>query len=143
MEYRKGAHTVFNIQYHFVWVTNYRYHVLVGEVKLRAREIIRQVCLRQDLNIEKGHVSRDHIHLLVSTPAHIAASAIMQKVKGRSSGMLQQEFPHLRKRYWGQHLWARRYFCVTVGQVTDEMIRSYIEGHVEKSPDDKFTLDPD
>jgi len=67
----------------------------------------------------------------------------MQKVKGKSSRMLQQEFPHLRKRYWGQHIWVRGYFCATVGQVSDEMIRDYIEGHVEKLPDDKFTLDPD
>lgn len=64
----------------------------------------------------------------------------MQKIKGRSSRVLQQEFPHLRKRYWGQHIWARGYFCGTVGQVTDQMIRDYIEGHVEKSPDDAFTL---
>ncbi len=85
MEYRRGAHTVFNIQYHFVWVTKYRYHVLAGEVKQRTREIIRQVCLRHDLNILQGHVSKDHIHLLVSAPSHIAASEIMQKVKGRSS----------------------------------------------------------
>ena len=143
MEYRKGAHTVFNIQYHFVWVTKYRYHVLIGEVKDRTRELVRQVCLQHDLNILEGHVSKDHVHLLVSAPAHIAASVIMQKVKGRSSRMLQQEFPHLKKRYWGQHIWSRGYFCVTVGQVTEEMIRNYIEGHIEKSPDDKFTLDPD
>jgi putative transposase len=55
--------------------------------------------------------------------------------------MLQQEFPHLKKRYWGQHIWARGYFCTTVGQVTDEMIRDYIAGHVGKSPDDSFTVD--
>ena len=143
MEYRKGAHTVYNIQYHFVWVTKYRYHVLVGEVKQRTRELVRQVCMRQDLNILKGHVSKDHIHLMVSAPTHIAASEIMQKIKGRSSRVLQQEFPHLKKRYWGKHIWARGYFCVTVGQVTDEMIREYIEGHLEKSPDDNFTTDPD
>ena len=99
--------------------------------------------MQHELNIQQGHVSKDHIHLLVSAPSHIAASVIMQKGKGRSSRILQQEFPHLRKRYWGQHIWARGYFCVTVGQVTDEMIRDYIEGHVQKSPDDKFTLDPD
>ena len=67
----------------------------------------------------------------------------MQKIKGRSSRVLQQEFPHLKKRYWGQHIWARGYFCTTVGQVTDQMIRDYIEGHVGKSPDDSFTVDED
>ena len=134
MEYRKGSHTVYNIQFHFVWVTKYRYHVLAGEVKLRVREIIRQICQQHDLLIEQGHVSKDHVHSLVSAPTHMSASQIMQKIKGRSSRVLQQEFPHLKKRYWGQHIWARGYFCTTVGQVTDQMIRDYIEGHVEKSP---------
>ena len=143
MEYRKGSHTVYNIQYHFVWVTKYRYHVLEGEVRLRVREIIRQICQQHDLLIEQGHVSKDHVHILVSAPTHMSASQIMQKIKGRSSRVLQQEFPHLKKRYWGQHIWARGYFCTTVGQVTDQMIRDYIEGHVGKSPDDSFTVDED
>ena len=143
MEYLKGSHTVYNIQYHFVWVTKYRYHVLAGEVKLRVREIIRQICQQHDLLIEQGHVSKDHVHILVSAPTHMSASQIMQKIKGRSSRVLQQEFPHLKKRYWGQHIWARGYFCTTVGQVTDQMIRDYIEGHVGKSPDDSFTVDED
>ena len=143
MEYRKGSHTVYNIQYHFVRVTKYRYHVLEGEVRLRVREIIRQICQQHDLLIEQGHVSKDHVHILVSAPTHMSASQIMQKIKGRSSRVLQQEFPHLKKRYWGQHIWARGYFCTTVGQVTDQMIRDYIEGHVGKSPDDSFTVDED
>ena len=83
------------------------------------------------------------VHILVSAPTHMSASQIMQKIKGRSSRVLQQEFPHLKKRYWGQHIWARGYFCTTVGQVTDQMIRDYIEGHVGKSPDDSFTVDED
>ena len=143
MEYRKGSHTVYNIQYHFVWVTKYRYHVLEGEVRLRVREIIRQICQQHDLLIEQGHISKDHVHSLVSAQTHMSASQIMQKIKGRSSRVLQQEFPHLKKRYWGQHIWARGYFCTTVGQVTDQMIRDYIEGHVGKSPDDSFTVDED
>mgnify|MGYP003931121211 FL=1 len=126
-----------------MWVTKYRYHVLAGEVKLRVRELIRQICQQHDLLIEQGHVSKDHVHILVSAPTHMSASQIMQKIKGRSSRVLQQEFPHLKKRYWGQHIWARGYFCTTVGQVTDQMIRDYIEGHVGKSPDDSFTVDED
>lgn len=142
MDYRKGSHTVYNIEYHLVWVTKYRYHILTGDIQIRARELIRQICQAHDLNILKGHVSKDHIHLLVSAPPHHAVSYLMQKLKGRSSRLLQQEFPHLRKRYWGQHLWARGYFCATVGQVTDEMIKNYIESHLPQSPDDQFTLEP-
>ena len=143
MEYRKGSHTVYNLEYHFVWVTKYRYHVLTGDIKNRVRELIRQVCQQHDINILKGHVSKDHVHILVSSPPHLSVSQMMQKIKGRSSYKIQQEYPQLRKRYWGQHIWARGYFAVTVGQMTDEMVRNYIEGHIEKSPDETFTIGPD
>ena len=143
MEYRKGAHTVSNIQYHFVWVTKYRYEILTGDVKTRVRELIRQICQAEDVNILKGHVSNDHIHILVSSPPKHSPSYLMQKIKGRSSRKIQQEYPHLRKRYWGKHMWARGFFCTTVGQMTDEMVKEYIAGHLEKSGDDDFTLNAD
>ena len=100
-EYRKGSHTVYDIQYHFVWVTKYRYHVLGGEVAKRARELILQSCLSREIKIIKGHVSKDHIHILVSCPPRLSPSKVMQYLKGRSSRLLQDEFPHLKKRYWG------------------------------------------
>jgi putative transposase len=65
----------------------------------------------------------------------------MQYIKGRSSRMLQDEFPHLKKRYWGRHLWARGYFCATVGTVTEEMIRQYIENQPTDGPEDAFQVD--
>ena len=55
--------------------------------------------------------------------------------------MLQDEFPHLKKRYWGQHLWARGYFCATVGTVTEEMILQYIENQPTDGPEDAFQVD--
>jgi putative transposase len=111
-EYRKGPHTVYDLQYHFVWVTKYRYHVLTGEVALRMREIIRQTCEARDITILSGHVSKDHIHLHLSCPPELAPSKIAQSLKGRSSRLIQQEFPHLRKRYWGRHLWAALFLVV-------------------------------
>jgi putative transposase len=143
MDYRKGSHTVYHLEYHLGWVTKYRYHVLTGEVQLRVRELIRQICQQHEVTILKGPVSKDPIHLLISAPPHHAVSDLVQKLKGRSSRELPQEFPHLRKRYWGQHIWVRGYFGATVGQVTDEMIRDDIEHHMSESPDEKFTVDPD
>ena len=127
--YRTGAHTVYNIEYHFVWVTKYRYHVLKGEIGHRVKELIRQSCESREIKILKGHVSKDHIHILVSCPPHLSPAKIMQYLKGRSSRRLQDEFPALKKRYWGNHLWARGYFCATAGRVSEEQIRKYIEGH--------------
>jgi putative transposase len=125
-EYREGAHTVYDLKYHLVWVTKYRYKVLQGEVALRAREIIRQVCMAREVKILKGHVSRDHVHVLVSCPPKLSVSAMAQYLKGKSSFVLLREFPELKRRYWGQHLWARGYFCASSGTVTDEMIKAYI-----------------
>jgi putative transposase len=142
-EYRRGAHTVYDIQYHFVWVTTYRYPVLRGDVAERARELIRQSCMSRELKILKGDVGKDHGQLLVSCPPALSPAKIMQYLKGRSSRLLQQEFPHLKKRYWGQPLWARGYFCATVGTVTTEQIREYIEKHDLEPAPENFTITSD
>ena len=139
-EYRKGPHTVYDIQYHLVWVTKYRYRILVGEIGTRVRDLIRQICMTRDIAILKGHVGADHVHLLVSAPPQIAVSKLVQSLKGKSSRLLQQEYPSLRKRYWGRHLWARGYFCATVGAVTDKMVKAYI-AQQEIPPSDSFSVD--
>ena len=116
-DYRKGSHTVYDIKYHFVWITKYRYPVLRGSIAMRARELLRQGCEANNLRILKGSVGKDHIHMLLSCPTTMAPSEIAQKLKGRTSKILQEEFPELKKRYWGQHMWGRGYFCGTVGEV--------------------------
>lgn len=141
MKYRNGSHTKYSIEYHFVWVTKYRYQVLVGDIGLRVRELVRQTCGHLEVEILRGVVSKDHIHLLVSAPPTISASEIMKRVKGRSSTKILQEFPALKKRYWGRHFWARGYFCVTAGELTKEMIKEYLEHHFEVKPDDHFDLE--
>ena len=141
VEYRKGPHTVYDMQYHFVWVTKYRYHVLRGPVAARARELVRQSCMSREIKILRGHVSKDHIHLLVSCPPRMSPAKVMQYLKGRSSKMLQDDFPHLKKRYWGRHLWARGYFCATVGAVTEDQIHEYIEKHDKEPPPENFRIE--
>jgi putative transposase len=140
-DYRKGSHTVYDIQYHFVWVTKYRYKILTGEVAERTRELIRQICMSRDVAIVQGHVSVDHVHVLVSCPPLLSPSKLVQYLKGSSSRKLQEEFAHLRKRYWGQHLWARGYFCATVGTLTQDQIKAYIEHHELQTPDENFSVD--
>lgn len=141
MDYRYGSHTVFNIEYHFVWVTKYRYHVLKGDVAQRVKELVRQTCEAFEIRIISGVVSKDHIHIFVSAPPTMAPSEIMRRIKGRTSTKLFEEFPMVKKRYWGRHFWARGFFCVTSGQITDEMIKSYLEHHFEPTPDDNFKTD--
>ncbi len=143
MEYRCGSNTIYNIEYHFVWVTKYRYHMLSGEIGLRVRDLVRQTCEAFEIRILKGVVSKDHVHILVSAPPNMAPSEIMRRVKERTSSKLFEEFPHIKKQYWGRHFWARGYFCSTVGQMTDEMIKEYLEHHFEPRKDDGFKVEPD
>ena len=141
MDYRKGPHTKYRIEYHFVWVTKYRYHVLKGDVAKRLRELVRQTCEHMEIYILRGVVSKDHVHLLVSAPPQWAPSEIMRRIKGRTSGKLFAEYPRLKKRYWGRHLWARGYFCVTAGELTRDQIEEYLSHHFERRDDDAFDIE--
>jgi putative transposase len=142
VEYRYGSHTVFKIEYHFVWVTKYRYPVLKGDVALRARELVKQVCEAFEIRILKGVVSKDHVHILVSARPTLAPSEIMRRIKGRTASKLFEEFPALKKRYWGQHFWARGYFCATVGEMTENMIKEYLDHHFEPGTIKGFDIEP-
>jgi putative transposase len=140
-EYRHGAHTVFEIPLHLVWVTKYRRKALMGEVGLRVRELIRQVCQQHHVTLLKGHVSKDHVHLFVSIPPQVTISRLVQGLKGKTAYKLLQEFPHLRKKFWGRHIWARGYFCCSSGNVTDEVVMQYIENQSHEGEDADFRVE--
>jgi putative transposase len=140
VEYRHNAHATFDLKYHVIWITKYRYKVLKGRVAERARDLIRQTCHARGVEIVRGAVSPDHIHMLLTAPPQLSPANLVQYIKGRSSRRLQAEFPELRKRYWGQHLWARGYFCATVGAVDEETIRRYIENQKWDEDDQGFKI---
>lgn len=119
-----------------MWVTKYRYKVLRGEVAERVRELVRETCEAFEIRIVKGVVSQDRAHILVSCPPTMALSEIMRRLKGRTWSKLFEEYPHIKKRYWGRHFWARGYFCATVGQMTEEMIKKYLGHHFEPNKSD-------
>src|ERR1700693_3720588 len=96
-EYRHSGHAVFDLKYHMIWCTKYRYKILRGRIAERARDLIRQVCQAREVVIVRGAVSPDHIHVLLSARAHLAPAKLVQYIKGRSSRRLQDEFPELRK----------------------------------------------
>lgn len=114
---------------------------MTGEIGQRVRELVRQTCEAFEIRIIKSVISKDHVHILVSAPPNIAPSEIMRRIKGRTASKLFEEYPHLKKRYWGQHFWARGYFCATVGQVTEEMVQEYLEHHFEPNPNDNFRME--
>ena len=83
--YRTGSHSRYDLKYHFVWVTKYRKPILVGEVGLRLRVLVREICRTNEIEILQGAVSRDHVHVLLSCPPDLSPSKIMQYIKGKSS----------------------------------------------------------
>lgn len=138
--YKRGSHTVWDCKYHLVWVTKYRYEVLGGDVGLRCRELVREIARAHEMQIHAGAINRDHVHLLVSIPPNLSVSRAVQYLKGKSSHKLLSEFKSLRKRYWGQHLWARGYWVASSGNVTDEMWMDYIKNQKPSEPDDDFKV---
>ena len=140
--YRKSSHCTYDIKYHIVWITKYRKPVLTGKIAERTRELIRGTRQRNEVEILAGHVSKDHIHLLVSVPPHLSVSRLAQYIKGYSSRKLLMESKELNKQYWGKHLWARGYFAASSGNVTDEVISEYIKHQdiAENMKTDNFTV---
>jgi putative transposase len=106
-DYKTGSHTVWDCKYHLVWITKYRYPVLVGDVGEHARELLREIARSLEMTIYAGAINRDHVHMLIGIPPYLSVSKAVQYLKGKSSHRLLSEFAGLRKRYWGQHLWAR------------------------------------
>lgn len=131
-EYRKISHSVSRLTVHIVWVTKYRYHVLKGDVQHRCRDLIIQICNAENVNILKGVVSKDHVHIHVEYPPSLSVSDMVKRLKGRTSRLLQQEFPALGKKYWGRHFWAVGYGAWSTGNITDEMVQEYLEHHRDK-----------
>ena len=109
--------------------------MLLGDIAVRARDLIRRICRDEGVEIIRGKVAKDHIHIYVSIPPYISVSKVVQYLKGKTSRIIQQEYPELRKRYWGKHFWAVGYFVRTSGNVTDGIIKQYIEQHGEKEAD--------
>ncbi len=139
-EYKRGSHTVWDCKYHLVWATKYRYSVLSGDVGERCRELLREIAMSKEMFIYAGSINRNHVHMLIGIPPQLSVSRAVQYLKGKSSHKLLSEYKSLRKRYWGQNLWARGYWVASSGNVTDEVWKDYIKNQKPPEPDDDFTV---
>ena len=128
-EQRMSSHTVSWLTVHIVWVTKYRYKVLIGDIQKRCRELVKQICDAEDVKILKGVVSSDHVHIDIEYRPSLAVSDIVKRLKGRTSRRLQEEYPVLGKKYWGRHFWAIGYGVWSTWNITDEMVQEYLKHH--------------
>jgi putative transposase len=141
-DYRYGGHTVSRLTVHLVWVTKYRFKVLTGDIQKRCRELLIQVSDTEDVRILSGVVSKDHVHMHIEYPPSLSISELVKRLKGRSSRLLQKEYPELKKRYWGKHLWAIGYGAWSSGNITEEIVQEYLKRHKSSANDnDNFKLD--
>ena len=139
-EQRRLGHTVSWLTAHIVWVTKYRYHVLKGDIQKRCRYLVQQVCDSEDVRVLKGVISKDHVHIHIEYRPSQNISDIFKRLKGRTSRLLQAEYPELSKRYWGRHFWAIGYGVWSTGNITDEMVQEYLEHHRDSSNTDKDNI---
>ncbi|WP_373306745.1 IS200/IS605 family transposase [Lederbergia ruris] len=126
-EVKRGRGYVYSIQYHVVWCVKYRHKVLTGDIDVRLRELLHQIATDNGFTISEMETDCDHIHLLIDcTPQH-SIPTMIKALKGVSARLLFKEYPVLKKKLWGGHLWNPSYFVATVSENTGEQIRQYIQ----------------
>lgn len=123
--WKRSKTTAYNIGYHLVWCPKYRRKVLVGEVAERLKELLLQKAREIEVEIVQMEVMPDHIHLFVKTVPTNSPHFIVQQLKGYTSRVLREEFPFLKSRL--PSLWTRSYYCESVGHISEETIRKYID----------------
>ena len=123
--YAKNAGAVFSLKFHIVWCPKYRRPVLAGRVDERLKELLTEVATEHGMTIHAMEVMPDHVHLFVEADPTLCVAEIVNRLKGRTSRILRQEFPSLRSRL--PTLWSRSYFAATVGAVSEGTVRRYIE----------------
>jgi putative transposase len=124
MDYQHERHNIHLVVYHMIWCPKRRRKVLVGPVRDRLEQIIREVVAEHGWTILELAIQPDHVHLFVRSDPYTAPSDIARLIKGRSSRVLREEFPHLLKL---PSLWTHSFFVSTAGNVSAEIIKLYIE----------------
>ena len=132
---------MYDLKDHLVWITKYRKKVLYGQIAERFRDLVREICKTKDVEIIKGSISKDQVHLFVSVPPYLSISKLMQSLKGKTSYKLLSEYKDLSKQL-GRHIWGRGYFAASSGNVTDEVIMEDIATQDLQENDGDFHIAP-
>lgn len=126
-EIHYGRGYVYSIQYHIVWCIKYRHKVLNEKIEKALIYLLNSIAKNNGFTIQEVNTDLDHIHLLIEcTPQHYIPD-IIKALKGVSARLLLKQYPELKKKLWGEHLWNPSYFIATVSENTKEQIRNYIK----------------
>jgi len=130
MPLKRTSHAVYEAKYHLVWCPKYRKKILAEEIRPKVKELFMEISSHFDFEIDRCEIAEDHIHILISFPPKYSVSRVIGILKSISGSKIFKEFPKVKKQLWGGHFWEQGYFYRTVGeQVTDDVIRKYIENH--------------
>lgn len=123
--WKSKKHAKYNLGYHFVWCPKYRLDVLKDGVDVRLKELLLEKAKEHNWIIEEMEVMPDHVHVFIKTSPTDSPVRIVSQLKGYSSNILRKEFKQLRTRI--PTLWTRSYFVESVGHISEETIKKYIE----------------
>ena len=132
MRFRSTRHAMYWCGYHFVWVPKYRRDVLVGDVAEYARVVLNGILKELECEPLALEILPDHVHVFTLCPPRHSPAYIVNYLKGKSARKILQRFPELKTRATGGKLWSRSYFVATVGNVTADMVKRYVEEQWEK-----------
>lgn len=128
--WKSGTNCIFNVGYHLIWCPKYRRQVLVGEVEKRLKKVMETKAKELGVDIISLEIMPDHIHLFVKCKPTFAPHQLVKQFKGNSSRILRTEFPHLKSRI--PTLWTNSYYCESVGHISEETIKKYIDDQKNK-----------
>lgn len=124
-QYKSNNNIVYSCKYHVVWCPKYRRKVLVGDVEVRLKELIAQICKEIHVGLLEMEVMPDHLHLLMEVDPQYGVHKAVKTIKGRTSNILRKEFKELTTKL--PCLWTNSYFVSTVGGASLDVVKQYIE----------------
>ena len=126
------SHTRYKCQYHIVFIPKYRKRIMYGRLKADVREIIKKLCDYRNIEIVEGAVCADHVHLCLSIPPSEKVSDVVGYIKGKSALMIHDKYPES-VNGWSKAFWVRGYYVATVGNITEDAVKEYIQQQKEES----------
>ena len=126
------AHTKWMCKYHVIFTPKYRRKIIYNKLKIDIRDIIKDLCKYKGVEIIEGHLMPDHVHLLLAIPPKYSVANTMGYIKGKSALMIHDKYPES-VNGWSKAFWARGYYVATVGNITEDAVKEYIQQQKEES----------
>lgn len=128
MKFKSSSHSKHCIGYHIIFCPKYRHQVLIGAVEIELKRILTEVCMSNDWELHALEIMPDHVHIFVQVEPTIAPIQIAKELKSISAIALFMRFPELkRNKFWGSGLWSRGTFYSSVGYISEDVVKKYIE----------------